>query len=100
MAAELAKLTEGVRDQLAKHAGDEEHELSGRLAPVLGKQVWKGFATHMRKTAPSWTLKFMPAWLSSVAGAGERGGVPAPPVAALFKGWLEKRQRAAFGENY
>lgn len=98
--AEFAKLTEGVREQLAKHAGDEERELSGRLAPVLGKQIWKGFATHMRKTAPSWTLKFMPAWLSSVAGPNERGGVPAPPVAALFRGWLEKRQRAAFGENY
>ncbi|MFJ3158927.1 hemerythrin domain-containing protein [Streptomyces kanasensis] len=99
-AAELARLSEGVRDHLSRHAGDEERELSGRLAPVLGKEVWKGFATHMRKTAPGWTLKFMPAWLASVAGPGERGGVPAPPVAALFRGWLEKRQRAAFGEDY
>ncbi|MFJ4467290.1 hypothetical protein ACIP2X_07215 [Streptomyces sp. NPDC089424] len=54
----------------------------------------------MRKTAPSWTLKFMPAWLSTVATPNERGGVPARPVVALFRGWLEKRQRAAFGENY
>ncbi|MER5780681.1 aminotransferase class I/II-fold pyridoxal phosphate-dependent enzyme [Streptomyces mobaraensis] len=40
------------------------------------------------------------AWLSSVAGPDERSGVRAPPVAALFKGWLEKRQRAAFGDNH
>ncbi|MFV2122002.1 hemerythrin domain-containing protein [Streptomyces sp. Act-28] len=99
-AAELASLTEGVREQLARHAGDEERELSGRLAPVLDERVWKGVATHMRKTAPGWTLKFMPAWLSSVAGPDERGGVPAPPVAALFRGWLEKRRRAAFGESF
>ncbi|MFJ2902524.1 hemerythrin domain-containing protein [Streptomyces sp. NPDC087212] len=98
--AEVATLTAAVREQLARHAGDEERELAGRFAPVLDRQTWKGFATHMRKTAPGWTLKFMPAWLSSVAGPGERGGVPAPPVAALFRGWLEKRQRAAFGEDY
>ena len=99
-AAELAVCTEEVRDHLADHAGDEERELLGRLAPVLGKQVWKGFATHMRKTAPGWTLRFMPAWLLSVAGSHERGGVPAAPIGRLFSGWLEKTQRAAFGENY
>ncbi|EMF01888.1 hemerythrin domain-containing protein [Streptomyces mobaraensis NBRC 13819 = DSM 40847] len=99
-AAELARLTHPLRDELARHAADEERELSGRLAPVLDEKVWKGFAAHMRKTAPSWTLKFMPAWLSSVAGPDERSGVPAPPVAALFKGWLEKRQRAAFGDDH
>jgi hypothetical protein len=98
-AAELAKETAEVRELLARHAGDEERELSGRLAPALGGQVWKGFATHMRKTAPGWTLSFMPSWLSSVAAPGERHGVPAPPVAALFRGSLEKRQRAAFGEH-
>ncbi|MWA13355.1 hemerythrin domain-containing protein [Streptomyces sp. BA2] len=100
VAAELAKRTEEVREQLAGHAGDEERELLGRLAPALGKQIWKGFATHMRKTAPGWTLRFMPAWLLSVAGPGEQGGVAAAPIGRLFSGWLEKRQRAAFGENY
>ncbi|MGW0903839.1 hemerythrin domain-containing protein [Streptomyces sp. NPDC002853] len=99
-ATELAKRTEEVREQLAGHAGDEERELLGRLAPALGKQIWKGFATHMRKTAPGWTLRFMPAWLLSVAEPGEQGGVAAAPIGKLFSGWLEKRQRAAFGDNY
>ncbi|MEU2183485.1 hemerythrin domain-containing protein [Streptomyces thermolilacinus] len=98
-AAELAALTEGVRDQLSRHAADEERELSGRLAPVLDAAVWKGFSAHMRRTAPGWTLTFMPAWLASVAGPDERAGVPARPVAALFRGRLEKQQRAAFGEH-
>ncbi|OEJ98200.1 hypothetical protein J116_018900 [Streptomyces thermolilacinus SPC6] len=98
-AAGLAGLTEGVRDQLSRHAADEERELSGRLAPVLDAAVWKGFSAHMRRTAPGWTLTFMPAWLASVAGPDERAGVPARPVAALFRGRLEKQRRAAFGEH-
>ncbi|MEU4965917.1 hemerythrin domain-containing protein [Streptomyces smyrnaeus] len=97
---ELAAQTKELREQLTKHAGDEERELSGRLAPALDSRVWKGFATHMRKTAPGWTLRFMPAWLLSVAGPGERGGVPAAPVGRLFSGRLEKDRRAAFGEHY
>ncbi|MFF2407933.1 hemerythrin domain-containing protein [Streptomyces sp. NPDC058092] len=99
-AAELAARTAEVRDHLATHAGDEERELLERLAPALNAKLWKGFTVHMRKTAPGWTLRFMPAWLSSVAGPDERTGVPAAPVARLFRGWLEKTQRAAFGENY
>lgn len=98
-AAELAGLTENLRDQLSRHAADEERELSGRLAPVLDAAVWKGFSAHMRRTAPGWTLTFMPAWLASVAGPDERAGVPARPVAALFRGRLEKQRRAAFGEH-
>ncbi|MGW3655780.1 hemerythrin domain-containing protein [Streptomyces sp. NPDC005151] len=99
-AAELARLTEGVRENLAEHAGDEERELLGRLAPALGQQIWKGFEVHMRKTAPLWTLRFMPAWLLSVAGPGEANGVPVAFVGRMFSGWLEKTQRAAFGPNY
>jgi hemerythrin-like domain-containing protein len=99
-AREVAERTEEVRTHVAEHAADEEKELLGRLAPGLDDRVWKGFEVHMRKSAPGWTLRFMPAWLASVAGPDERGGVPAAPVARLFRGWLEKRQRAAFGENY
>ncbi|CAL9417157.1 hemerythrin domain-containing protein [Streptomyces sp. enrichment culture] len=98
-AAELAGLTAKLRDQLSRHAADEERELSGRLAPVLDAAVWKGFSAHMRRTAPGWTLTFMPAWLASVAGPDERAGVPARPVAALFRGRLEKQRRAAFGAH-
>ncbi|UNS99101.1 hemerythrin domain-containing protein [Streptomyces tubbatahanensis] len=98
--AELATQTDTLREQLAQHAGDEERELTGRLAPALDKGVWKGFATHMRKTAPGWTLRFMPAWLLSVATPAERGGVPGAPIGRLFSGWLEKNRRAAFGDTY
>ncbi|MFD3919033.1 hemerythrin domain-containing protein [Streptomyces sp. NPDC058595] len=98
--AELATRTDELRVQLVKHAADEERELTGRLAPALDGRIWKGFAKHMRKTAPVWTLRFMPAWLLSVAGPGERDGVPGAPVGRLFSGWLEKNRLAAFGEHY
>ncbi|MEU4996433.1 hemerythrin domain-containing protein [Streptomyces sp. NPDC021622] len=97
-AAEVAKRTAEVRDHLSRHTADEEQELLGRLAPALGDRLWKQYGTHMRKTAPGWTLRFMPAWLASVAGPEDKGGVPAPPVALLFRGWLQKTQQAAFGE--
>jgi hemerythrin-like domain-containing protein len=99
-AARLAELTADVRDLLAGHAEDEERELLGRLTPSLDEQMWTGFETHMRRTAPLWTLRFMPAWLLSVAGPDDTGGVPAPLLARLFSGWLERTQRAAFGDNY
>ncbi|MFE2961058.1 hemerythrin domain-containing protein [Nocardia tengchongensis] len=97
VAAELARITLEVHDRIVAHAGDEETELVGRLAPVLDNSVWKGFETHMRKTAPGWTLRFMPAWLLGVAEPGELSGVPALPVARLFRGWLQRKQRAALG---
>jgi len=96
-AAELARITTDVHERVVAHAGDEEAELAGRLAPVLDNSVWKGFETHMRKTAPLWTLRFMPAWLLLVAAPEEQTGVPALPVARLFRGWLERKQRAALG---
>ncbi|MFI9724377.1 hemerythrin domain-containing protein [Streptomyces sp. NPDC052396] len=100
-AAQLAELTGRVREQLTAHAGDEERELLDRFAPALSERIWKGFEVHMRKTAPGWTLRFMPAWLLSVADLpDERGGVPVPPLARMFSGWLERMQREAFGENY
>lgn len=97
VAAELARVTMDVHARIAAHAEDEETELAGRLAPVLDNAVWKGFETHMRKTAPLWTLRFMPAWLLSVAAPGELGGVPALPIARLFRGWLARTQHAALG---
>ncbi|MEV4127448.1 hemerythrin domain-containing protein [Nocardia sp. NPDC049707] len=96
-ATELARRTLEVHQRLVVHAADEEEELAGRLAPVLDNAVWKGFETHMRKTAPLWTLRFMPAWLLTVAAPDEQTGVPALPVARLFRGWLERQQRAALG---
>ncbi|WP_263167946.1 hemerythrin domain-containing protein [Streptomyces sp. SCSIO ZS0520] len=98
--AELAARTDELREQLAAHAADEERELSGRLALALDGRTWKGFEKHMRKTAPLWTLRFMPAWLLSVSGPEERGGVPAAAVGRLFSGWLERYQLAAFGEHH
>ncbi|MBA0053342.1 hemerythrin domain-containing protein [Streptomyces sp. AJS327] len=98
--AELAERAGPLRELLATHAGDEERELLDRLAPALDARIWKGFETHMRKTAPGWTLRFMPPWLASVARPEEKGGIPAPPLARLFRGSLEKNQRAAFGEDY
>ncbi|MFE3057018.1 hypothetical protein [Nocardia sp. NPDC059239] len=54
----------------------------------------------MRRTAPLRTLRFMPAWLLSVAGPDDAAGVPVPPLARMFSGRLERTQRAAFGGNY
>lgn len=99
-AAELVQRTDEVRELLTKHTSDEERELSDRLAPALNEQVWKRFERGMVTSAPMWTLRFMPPWLSSVAEPSERAGVPAPPMVSLFRGWLERTQRAAFGDNY
>jgi hypothetical protein len=96
-AGDLARITMDVHERIVAHAADEEAELTGRLASALDKSIWKGFETHMRKTAPLWTLRFMPAWLLSVAQPDELGGVPALPMARLFRGWLERTQRAALG---
>ncbi|WP_327145558.1 hemerythrin domain-containing protein [Nocardia sp. NBC_01327] len=99
-ATRLAELTSAVRDQLAGHTADEERELLGRLAPSLDEQTWKAFETHMRTTAPLWTLRFMPAWLLSAASPDDLVGVPALPLARLFSGRLQRTQRAAFGTHY
>ncbi|MEU6586655.1 hemerythrin domain-containing protein [Nocardia sp. NPDC046763] len=97
VASELARITLDVYERIVAHAEDEETELAARLAPVLDEAVWKGFETHMRKTAPLWTLRFMPAWLLMVAAPEELTGVPALPVARLFRGWLVRTQQAALG---
>lgn len=96
-AAELAAQAGKLRTILEQHAADEERELTGRLAPALNETIWKGFEKGMLKTAPKWTLRFMPPWLNSVARPGEEGGVPAPPMARLFAGWLDKQRQSAFG---
>ncbi|MFE4456781.1 hemerythrin domain-containing protein [Nocardia tengchongensis] len=95
VAAELARVTMDLDERLVAHAGDEEAELTDRLAPVLDKAVWKDFEKHMRTTAPLWTLRFMPAWLLMVAAPDELGGIPALPIARLFHGWLARVQSAA-----
>lgn len=99
-AAELVQRTGDVRELLVSHTSDEERELLDRLAPVLTEQLWKRFERGMVTSAPMWTLRFMPPWLSSVAEPSERVGVPAPPMVSMFRGWLERTQRAAFGDNY
>ncbi|MFJ4655401.1 hemerythrin domain-containing protein [Nocardia sp. NPDC088792] len=99
-ATQLADLSAAVRDHLSGHTADEERELLGRLAPSLDERLWKKFETHMARTAPLWTLRFMPAWLLSVANPDEQGGVPIPLLARLFSSRLERTQRAAFGDNY
>ncbi|MFE3024651.1 hemerythrin domain-containing protein [Nocardia tengchongensis] len=96
-AAELAQITMDVHERIVAHAGDEEAELNHRIAPVLDGAVWKEFETYMRKTAPLWTLRFMPAWLLSVAAPDELSGVPALPIARLFRGWLARTQQTALG---
>ncbi|MGH3310176.1 MAG: hemerythrin domain-containing protein [Streptomyces sp.] len=98
-AAELAVRTAKLNALLKQHAEDEENELLGRLAPALDERAWKELERGMLKTAPSWTLGFMPPWLASVAGPEEKGGVPVPPVARLFRGRLRRQQRRAFGEH-
>lgn len=99
-AADLSARSSEVRELLVKHTSDEERELLDRLAPALNEQIWKKFEMGMVRTAPLWTLRFMPPWLSSVAEPSERGGVPAPPMVRMFSGWLARKQREAFGDNY
>ncbi|MGW4244791.1 hemerythrin domain-containing protein [Nocardia sp. NPDC004722] len=99
-ATRLAALTCELRTHLADHAADEERELLDQLAPSLDEKTWKGFENHMRTTAPLWTLRFMPAWLRSVATPDDDRGVPVPLVARIFSGWLERTQQAAFGDDY
>ncbi|SCL30686.1 Hemerythrin HHE cation binding domain-containing protein [Micromonospora pallida] len=87
-----------LRDSLAAHCADEERELTDRLAPALDASAWSRFERNMVKTAPKWTLAFMPPWLDSVAEPAERAGVPARPVAKLMAGSLRRRQQRAFGD--
>lgn len=94
--AELSKAAERLRDVLAEHTRDEERELSGSLAPALGPAEWKSFEKAMLKTAPKWTLLFMPPWLTSAATEQERRRLPAPPVARLMRGNLARRRASAF----
>ncbi|WBB81388.1 hemerythrin domain-containing protein [Micromonospora sp. WMMD882] len=95
--AELATATQRLRDSLAHHCADEERELTERLAPALDAATWSRFERNMLRTAPKWTLGFMPPWLDSVAEPQERAGVPAKPVAWLMAGSLRRRQQRAFG---
>ncbi|MET8091545.1 hemerythrin domain-containing protein [Micromonospora sp. NPDC005220] len=96
--ADLADATVQLRESLLVHTRDEERELAGRLRPVLGEKEWKTFQRAMVKSAPRWTLAFMPPWLASAAEPGERGAMPAPPVAWLMRGRLRRQRQAAFGE--
>ncbi|MGK5534224.1 hemerythrin domain-containing protein [Streptomyces sp. URMC 129] len=97
---ELSAAARATHDLLRTHTADEERELLDRLAPALDAALWKRFERDMVKSAPRWTLSFMPPWLSAVAEAGERGGVPALPVARLMRGRLLRRQQAAFGAQF
>ncbi|XTZ18007.1 hemerythrin domain-containing protein [Micromonospora echinospora] len=96
--AEFGAAVQRLRDSLAAHCADEEHELTDRLAPALDASAWSRFERNMLKTAPKWTLGFMPPWLDSVAEPDERAGVPARPVAKLMAGSLRRRQQRAFGD--
>ncbi len=95
----LEKAARATHDLLRVHTADEERELIGRLAPALDARLWKRFERGMVKSAGKWTLSFMPPWLSSVATDAERSGVPAPPVAWLMRGRLDRQQEAAFGSH-
>ncbi|MBA0053327.1 hemerythrin domain-containing protein [Streptomyces sp. AJS327] len=93
----VEKAARATHDALGTHTRDEERELTGRLAPALDADLWKRFEGGMVKSAARWTLWFMPPWLSSVAGPGEEGGIPARPMAALMAGRLRRHREAAFG---
>lgn len=95
---ELSIAADALREVLAGHCADEERELTGRLAPALDARTWSAFERSMLRTAPKWTLLFMPPWLASVATPAESGGVPAPPLAKLLRGRLARKRRAALGE--
>lgn len=97
-ADQLAAHAEELRGLVAGHAADEERELLGRLAPALDETVWKQFEKNMIRSAPLWTLRFMPPWLDAVAGEGDKGGVPLPLLARGFRGWLRRQRRHAFGD--
>ncbi|WDZ82304.1 hemerythrin domain-containing protein [Micromonospora cathayae] len=96
--AEFGAAVRRLRDSLAHHCADEERELTERLAPALDASVWSRFERNMLRTAPKWTLGFMPPWLDSVAEPEERAGVPAKPVAKLMAGSLRRRRQRAFGD--
>ncbi|MBW1602231.1 hemerythrin domain-containing protein [Streptomyces sp. JJ66] len=98
-ARELEKAARATHELLGTHTADEERELVGRLAPHLDAALWKNFERGMVRSAPKWTLSFMPPWLASVAEPEERAGVPARPVARLMRGSLRRRHRAAFGDQ-
>lgn len=96
--AEFGAAVQRLRDSLAHHCADEERELTERLAPALDRSAWSRFERNMLRTAPKWTLGFMPPWLDAVAEPEERAGVPARPVARLMAGALRRRQQRAFGD--
>ncbi len=51
----------------------------------------------MTRTAPKWTLGFMPHWLASAARPEERKALPAAPVTWLMRGSLKRQRRLALG---
>lgn len=94
--AELSEAAGRLHDVLAEHTRDEERELAGSFAPMLGAAEWKSFEKAMLKTAPRWTLSFMPPWLAAAATEQERRRLPALPVARLMRGRLARRRDSAF----
>ncbi|WP_223874645.1 hypothetical protein [Salinispora fenicalii] len=86
-----------MRQALLAHTADEERELAGRLKPVLGDREWKISERKMTRTAPKWTLGFMPHWLASAARPEERKALPAAPVTWLMRGSLKRQRRLALG---
>jgi hemerythrin-like domain-containing protein len=94
---QFAETVEAMHNLLSTHTADEERELAGPLTPVLPTDAWRAFGRHMVRTAPKWTLTFMPPWLDAVADASEKHGVPAPPVARIMRGPLRRKRKRAFG---
>ncbi|WP_223874803.1 hemerythrin domain-containing protein [Salinispora oceanensis] len=95
--AALAEVGLALHQALLTHTADEERELAGRLKPVLGDQEWKVLEREMVRSAPKWTLGFMPPWMASAARPEERKALPAAPIALLMRGSLRRQRRLAFG---
>lgn len=98
--AEIAEKMGQLRQLLVVHTADEERELNGRLKPALSEKVWNVFQRRMLKSAPKWTLSFMPPWMASAATTPqEHKALPAAPVAWLMRGWLRRQREAAFSAS-
>jgi hypothetical protein len=83
---ELAAAATAAQDVLAGHTEAEERALAGALAPALDAAAWRTFERAMLRSAPRWSLGFMPGWLASAATDEERRGLPGAAVARLIRG--------------
>jgi hypothetical protein len=93
--AELADAAERTREVLAEHTEAEERALAGALAPALDGAAWRTFERAMLRTAPRWSLGFMPGWLASAATDEERRGLPGAAVARFIRGKILRLRRNA-----